>query len=272
MYGHDHGSGHLIRAIGTLSVYPEHPGGVAPQAGRSSSGLVLPPAQRQFLAAMVAFGPQGAEADKLADLLWFDELPQRWRPALAMRATRLRRSIGFEVIPLGRFRLDLAPAQVDVWHLLELAADDRPPTDAELCWGLAGDPYPDIELTGPLLQAHQDARRAQKRLAMRFSHVAPAEISDAACSRLERLVSSDPIDADVAVAVGRCLYGAGRRADALQLLQRFTAAHADWLGVDPPRMVADLRDEIARGVTPTSESGLRSPSMREVTTTAAAIG
>ena len=82
----------------------------------------LQPAQRQLLSLLVAAGPSGLTADRIADEIWPDQLPNQWQAAVRMTVSRLRRSCNSNFVEMadGYYRLTLGLHQVDAWYLTEL--------------------------------------------------------------------------------------------------------------------------------------------------------
>ena len=190
----------------------------------------LQPGQRQLLALLVASGPDGATADRLADEIWSDRLPAGWPNSLRVAVSRLRRRSGLDVVSVGgRYRLGIALDRVDAWRLLAAAAGLGPTsaaTDEAQLWDPALEPllasphhFPDVTPSPLLLQVAGDLAAAQRELLARLAssdhRPSPAELH-----RLAAHVVADPFDEGLVAAVATIHLEAGATATALGLLER----------------------------------------------------
>jgi len=145
----------LLRCIGTIGV--QHADGI--------TGLSK--AQRRIISILTAAGPDGLSSAEFADELYADELPTQWEASVRQAITRMRKALPVNTIVTrsGRYALDVAAHDIDVWKLL--AVDDldlRSETEDELVDLLSGEPFPDIELSPLLHQQIEAITEARVRL------------------------------------------------------------------------------------------------------------
>ncbi len=210
--------------------------------------MTLPSGRRQTLAALLAFGPGGGTSDGLVEAIWPGELPKEYGASLRMAMSRLRTVLPPDALSMRSYLLQLRLDQVDLWHLAELAASGSVPDESDLLWALAGEPYPEVELSLAIAGAASAARRDQQRLVERFCATHPATISDPLCDRLEKFVEREVVDDDLAIAVGRLLVDTGRPADGYRLLQRFVERFDQEMGRRPRRveeLLSRLQERLA---------------------------
>jgi len=183
-------------------------------------------------------------ADRLADVLWGDDLPARPTEQVGVLVSRLRRVLGAHRITRSDAGFALAADWTDVDALLDLVAAAaaalaegrvgaaRVATDAALALArgplLGDDEAPWIEAERANVAA---AVGRARRLAVDAA-VAAADHGGAA-ALAERALASDPYDEAVLRALMAAHLAAGRPASALAAYARVRARLAEDLGVSP---------------------------------------
>lgn len=224
---------------------------------------------RGLLARLALDAGHAVDTATLVDALWGDDPPSTAN-ALQSLATRLRRAIGAERVrtATGGYLLAVDPDEVDALRFAALrrAAAAEPDdgragallTEALGLWhgpplgGLNG-----LAFTGPAATRLADARAgAAEELAARGL---AAGTPTAGLDALTAVLAEQPLRETTAVALARGLHGAGRRADALAVLDRTRAALAEELGVDPGPELQRTRTELLRDAPPAVAVPVRRP-------------
>ncbi|ANY06098.1 AfsR/SARP family transcriptional regulator [Pseudonocardia sp. HH130630-07] len=233
-----------IRLLGTVSVLGTD------GAELRVAGLRL----RGLLARLALDAGRVVDTATLVDALW-GETPPATPNALQSLVTRLRRVLGPDRVvgAAGGYRLAVAPDRVDALRFAELragAAGEADPRRArELLAGAlalwAGAPLADLRelpFAGPVAVRLADARAtAAEELAGRgLADGAPG----AGLDTLTAVLDDHPLRESAAVALARSLHATGRRADALDVLDRTRTALATELGVDPGPELRHARAEL----------------------------
>ncbi|HEX4359940.1 MAG TPA: BTAD domain-containing putative transcriptional regulator [Pseudonocardia sp.] len=182
----------------------------------------------------------------LVDDLWGTAPPDGAAGALQALVSRLRRALGAGVVryePAG-YRLALAPEQVDAARFTELTAAARRTeatepararallAEAAALWrGPALADLTDL----PFAPAAADRLAEQRALAVESAArlALAAGEPDAELTALRDVLAGQPLREPTAALLARSLHAAGRRADALAVLDQLRTALADQLGVDP---------------------------------------
>ena len=204
---------------------------------------------RQLLAILIAVGAEGATSEQLAEELWGDALPDKWRPSLRMSVTRLRKAIGQDSIAQadGRYRLDLRPERVDSWWLERLADDsDSPVLEADLKRALVGVPFAGVEARALVSWAADLARAHQSELIRRFC-LSAEEMSASAAVELVR--TSDHLDEGDAALIARTLAGTGFTGRAVGYLESVLEEFEKEFGFVPDELTS-LLEELVVGEGP----------------------
>lgn len=203
------------------------------------------PLPRRLITALVVAEGRPVSDDRLADVLWGDDLPPRAMTSLQAYISRLRRSLGREALPRtgNGYRLavsdtDAAAFAAGVDRGRALLAQGRPAEalralDAALAlW--RGDAFADLPTTPEVVAARGrlDELRSvavDERLAARLATGdAPGAIAD-----LQAAVRAQPYREQRWETLILALYRSGRQSEALAALRRIRALLADELGVDP---------------------------------------
>ena len=127
----------------------------------------LSPAKRQLLAVLVAAGPEGLADTQVVEELWPETVAGTSAATLRMAVSRLRQDLpeGSLEYRRGWCRLTLAPSEVDVWAIHELATSRPEAGQLVDIWpAMLGRPFAGTEST-PFIRA-AIAELAQARTAL----------------------------------------------------------------------------------------------------------
>lgn len=215
-----------------------------------------------LLAALLFAEGAPVSIEHLAGCVWADDPPADERAALQVAVSRLRRWLG-EIGAKAEVRhtaagyaLDLHGAWLDLREFRRQVAEARRRSlPADRCrafrsaMALWRGPVP-AEVTGrlresaPVLALVSEHRRAACEYA--DASVSAGE-PGAAVALLEALAGEDRYAEDVHAALALALAAAGRRADAIAVVDRIRHRLADELGVDPGPELADAHVRVLRG-------------------------
>lgn len=240
---------------GDHGVRPIDLGVLGPLALRVHDVTVPLPArtERALLAALALRRGRTVPADRLAEDVWGDDLPQTWRKGVQVGVSRLRRRLAdahaaaadlVTTAPDG-YALALAAEDLDASRLERaaeegrrlLGAGDPDSAHATLTAGLAlwrGTPFPELA-DRPAAQA-EAARLAEIHAAATDRwHEASLGRGDVeeVVARLEAELVEDPLRERRWSLLMLALYRAGRQHDALRAFQRARTVLADELGLQP---------------------------------------
>lgn len=221
--------------------------------------------QRGLLACLVARRGENVSADRLAELLWGDQQPERPEAALQSQVHRLRRAllpvsdtVVLTTRPGAGYALDVPDDQIDAGRFSALVAQAREATalgdpsvglpllDAALAlWrGPAYGPYADSDV------ARIDAVRLEEgRLAAteaRAEALLAAGRAGDAVVELEPFVAEHPLREQARATLMLALYQLGRHADALARYTVYRRSLADELGLEPSAAMQRLESQILR--------------------------
>ncbi len=213
----------------------------------------LQPAQRQLLSLLVAAGPAGLSADRLADEIWPDRLPTQWQASLRMTVSRLRRNAGIDFVRLidGRYRLAVVPHQVDAWYASELTARGAVTLSAgdslQLSNLLASnDIYPGVEPTLTIDSSIREIEQAQADLVFAAAQQGiPLERST--LRSLHRRVIASPYDQNEGTAIARLHAITGQLSTAQQILELLRSEVHMMFGTDLDAEARLLERQILSG-------------------------
>ena len=203
--------------------------------------------------ALDAGRPVGTTA--LVDALW-DDPPAAVGNALQAMVSRLRRALGagaVETVPDG-YRLALAPEQVDALRFgaLVARARDARPTQARALLAEAtglwrGPALADVRAS-PFAEPAAARLEEQRAEAVELAAAAALALGEpeTELDALTALLAAHPLRESAAAALARSLHAAGRRVDALAVLDRTRERLADELGVDPGAELAATRLTVLR--------------------------
>ena len=237
--------------------------------------------QGALLAVLALHAPEPVSVDRLADVVWNEDVPRDAANALQQRISRLRNAVdpgrrgGVLTPAAGGYALHVDEREIDVHRFEELAAAGRRQLlDGD--WSAA-----EVMLTralglwrGPALDGFADelwalgeSRRLEElRLAAaedRIEAVLALEDYDRATSDLAELTAAHPLRERLRGQLMLALYGAGRQADALAVYDETRRLLADELGVDPGPQLQRIHHQILTqdtGLNAEPSSPSRSPS------------
>ncbi len=223
------------------------------------SSAELSPSIRQLLAILIATGPEGATSEQLADELWGEVLPTRWRPSLRMAVTRLRSAIGSESVVQADsgYRLDVAVDVVDAWWLDSLATDEsQPVSEPDVRRALAGVPYAGVDSRALVARAGDLARAQQAEVTVRFCRSAET-MSASTGAALVANHPGDQLDERVSMSIGRALARSGLVGQAAGYLDEVAAAFDAELDFVPAELI-ELQRELPELAAAESNESMKS--------------
>ena len=213
---------------------------------------------RGVLALLALRAPHTVSLPELAEALWAHDPPPSAVPTLQAYLSRLRATLGAEVVPGGRtgYLLDVDPQAVDVHRFRDLltrarraGADDRGAAElAEAAlsqWhgraladldALPWAPAAATQLEGERLAALQLLFELRLRLGQHALVL----------SRLQTLSSEHPLDELLARQLMLALYRSGRQPQALEVYARLRAELVREVGVEPTLETRTLHEAVLR--------------------------
>ena len=239
----------VFRVLGTL------------QADRDGSPLPLPSRrQRAVLAALLTRAGRPVPADELIEAAWGERLPDHPKAALQTVLSRLRTTLGAELITaeISGYRLNVTADDVDAlrFEALRVRAAHAPDAaaagllDAALAlWrGQAYAEFADRDF------ASAEAARLNERRAAAVEDYADLSLragrATDAIAHLEALQASEPWRDRCVQLLMRALWGSGRATEALQVYDRHRRGLAAEFGLDPAPALQDLQARILRNEPP----------------------
>src|ERR1700691_1354538 len=239
----------VFRVLGTL------------QADRDASPLPLPrPRQRAVPAALLTRAGRPVPADELIEAAWGERLPDHPKAALQTVLSRLRTTLGAELITaeISGYRLNVTADDVDAlrFEALRVRAAHAPEAaaagllDAALAlWrGQAYAEFADRDF------ASAEAARLNERRAAAVEDYADLSLragrATDAIAHLEALQASEPWRDRCVQLLMRALWGSGRATEALQVYDRHRRGLAAEFGLDPAPALQDLQARILRNEPP----------------------
>jgi DNA-binding SARP family transcriptional activator len=226
------------------------------------------PQQRALLAALLLRDGRTATASELIDALWGDEPPSQALAALRTYASRLRKTLGAEVLvsESGGYAIRSLPdGALDHVRAQELAADAEKARgsgdlshardllrDALALW----DGEPLASIPGPYAET-QRARLEEWRLQLiesRLDMDLEQGFHAEAVSELTALTAAHPLRERLRELLMLALYRSGRQAEALAVYADTRRLLADELGVDPRQGLKELQQRILQ-----ADPGLAEP-------------
>ena len=215
------------------------------------------PAQRALLAALAHARGQAVPTWQLEAVVWGDDPPATAGSALKSHVSRLRRTLGADVIaarPPG-YALTIAPERIDA-HRFEQglgAAGSVAEIDAALAlW--RGPPY------GELSDHHHFAGDVARLVELhaqglidRAEHLRAAGQHDDAAAAYKGLVAEDPLREPAWIGLLQALQAAGRVADAAAEARRYRE-HAVEVGLEPSQRFVSVEREVFTAAPPPRET------------------
>src|SRR4051812_17988665 len=193
-----------------------------------------------------------ARRDELVDLLWGDVSEANAKNAFRQALHRLRTALGEDVIPQDRDRVELANRDAIATDRDAFLDSLEKGNLSEAVDLYRGDFLEALELGESVFGAWVDAERT--RLKGRFQS-ALQNASEAALATgrwlealqyVQRLTTVAPYDETAAVLEANVLVSAGRGAEALIALRRFSQAMREQLDLPPSQRVQDMISRIER--------------------------
>lgn len=239
------------RVLGPLCVLDDHGSDITPAGDR----------QRRLLAALLLDVGSLVAVDRLAEVLWPDELPADRAGALQTHVFRLRRALpeGSIDTVAGSYRLNAGPEDVDAPRFAAAVAEATSCrvgvpeaalarlTEALTWW--RGEPYEDLVDTDAgrvesqrLCEVH--ALACEERLAALVDLGRSAE----ALADLHALVAAHPLRERPCALLMTALQASGRSAEATRAYDGFRRRLAEELGLDPSDSLRRLNDDVLQGV------------------------
>jgi len=232
------------------------------------SGQALGGRRARVALVALALSQQTIPADRLASMIWADELPATWQVALRGVVRGLRTVLapigggdqhvvstapsGYQLAP--GIEVDVRLAEYAVRRAADLLADGRAAAALEMVESLAdktGDqllPGEDAEWLAP----HRSAADATAARALELTVEAAGRVGDhhRAIVAARQAVARTPLDERAYRSLIRALDTSGDRAGAVQAYEQCRAELADQLGIDPAAetvevYLAALRDQTA---------------------------
>ncbi|MGY0058181.1 AfsR/SARP family transcriptional regulator [Streptomyces sp. LZ34] len=212
--------------------------------------------QRCVLAALLVDANRSVSVDQLADRVWGDRPPQRFRTALYSYLSRLRTALSEAGVGIGKeaggYVLAAETAAIDLYRFRELVAEARGAADdvraealLEQALGLwRGDAFGAVDT--PWFNALRDTL-GQERFA------AELDRNDAGLRRgrhgellagLFTRAGERPLDERLAGQLMLALYRCGRPSEALEHFRRTRHRLVDELGIGPSRPLEQLHQRI----------------------------
>ncbi|MFD9903208.1 BTAD domain-containing putative transcriptional regulator [Streptomyces sp. NPDC059063] len=218
--------------------------------------------QRQVLAALLVDANRTVPVDQLADRVWADRPPQRFRSTLYSYLSRLRQALQqaegagarIDKEP-GGYRLTVDPAAVDLHRFRDLVAQARAAGDGEAALARYGQALGEWRgeafagLDTPWFNALRETL-ARERLAAELDRNDLALRQGrhgALLAELTATAEAHPLDERLAGQLMLALHGSGRSADALGHYRRTRERLAEELGVDPGTPLQELHQRILTG-------------------------
>jgi predicted ATPase len=223
-----------------------------------AAGETLSPggARERALLAILALAPgQTMSSDRLIDALWGEELPANPQNALQAVVSRLRRSLGSDVIVTRSpgYVLDVAPDAVDASRFRRLVEEAQGLAEPEV---RARRLRAALELwRGPALADFALEEFAQQEIGalgeLRLLAVEgriAAELETGAGSELvpelEQLIAANPLRESLRGSHMLALYRAGRQAEALRAYTAARQILGEELGIEPGPELRELEEAI----------------------------
>jgi DNA-binding SARP family transcriptional activator len=222
--------------------------------------VVIPPGhQRALLSSLLLAEGQPVLAGTLAGQLWGDRHPANIRGALSTYVTRLRTTLGRDVIvgAPGGYALSVRDARVDLhqFRSLMLRARGADSTHTELAllrealelW--RGRPFAGVEsgwLERDIVPALNEEwfTATERRIDLDLAYGASREL----IAELSQLTTRYPLRESLWLRLMDALQRSGRRADALAAYQRARTVLREELGVDPGEELQQLHQDVLRNV------------------------
>jgi DNA-binding SARP family transcriptional activator/pimeloyl-ACP methyl ester carboxylesterase len=240
----------LVRVLGGVELVGGA-GGAVPLRGRR---------QHALLAALTARANEVVATDRLAALLWEEDLPANPEAALHSAVFKLRgtlkRADDRELLQthVGGYRLTLLPGDVDA-HLFDALLHEARDQSAEkaaetlaqaleLWRGPAYAGFSDSEVAQlEAIRLEEGRRTAVERLGEALVSCGRA---DEAVPLLRRFVAEHPLREAARAALMRALHRTGRTAEALDQYREYRDHIADELGLEPSNAMQALHLELLR--------------------------
>ncbi len=218
------------------------------------------PKERAILSALALEAGTPVTSGRLCDVLWGDEPPETATKTLQWHVSRLRRSIGTDIVVTepGGYSLGVAPEDVDairferlLVHARDLLLHDDPAAAAQDLESAL-----DLWSGAPLTDgADSDYRTGQDRRFAELHTLAHERLVEAELGlghhesmipRLHAMIAVEPYRDRPRELLMLALYRAGRQADALRSYADYRKLLVEELGIDPSEGVRELEERILR--------------------------
>ena len=206
--------------------------------------------QRRALVVLVDAGPEGANADQIAEIVWDDDdRPLEHHAHVRTAINRLRQQLGrgaehpdTVVTRTGGYGINRESVDVDVWRFESLVNEARDELDPVRRSGLLtsalnlwrGDPFDEVgdlpQLTTSIERLEEARLAAEEKLLEAWLEQGQPE---RALDRVQPLIDSHPYRERLRRAQVLALYRLGRQTDALRALRLHRERMIDELGVSP---------------------------------------
>ena len=240
-----------IRILGPIVAYAD------------DTALNLGGMRERALLALFALSPaETLSTDRLIDELWGEDLPANPANALQALVSRLRRSVGADLIltrPPG-YMLDVAPEAVDAVRFRSLVESGKFREALDLWRGtpLADFPFAEFALRERSALEELYLLAVEGRIAADLEQGGGAEL----VPELEELVAAHPLRESLRASQMLALYRSGRQAEALRAYTAAREVLGEELGIEPgPKLKAMeeailIQDPKLGGASPTRRSML----------------
>lgn len=211
-----------IRILGPITAYAD------------DSALPLGGVRERALLALFALSPgETISTDRLIDELWGEDLPANPSNALQALVSRLRRSVGADLIvtrPPG-YVLDVEPETVDAVRFRSLVEASKFREALELWRGtpLAEFPFEEFALRERSTLEELHLLAVEGRIATDLELGGGAGL----VPELEKLIAAHPLRESLRSSLMLALYRAGRQADALRAYTAAREVLGEELGIEP---------------------------------------
>jgi DNA-binding SARP family transcriptional activator len=225
---------------------------------------------RTLLALLLLNDGRVVPAERLIDELWGDDPPATAATALQVYVSKLRKTLGHDVIRTQPPGYAVSAEALDVREFERLCEEARAVDAAHAAPLLRralelwrGDALCDAELP-------REAARLEERRLAAFERWADAELELGHAAELvpelERLVAREPLRESFRAQLMLALYGSGRQADALDAYRDARRTLIEELGLEPGERLQRVEQAILR-----RDGSLRSLSVQTTTATAVFI-
>lgn len=230
-------SGPMVRVIGQVAVLVDE------------QEVVLQPGQRQLLSLLVAVGPSGASRDRLADEIWGENLPEKWRNSLRVAVHRLRKRSGLRVVfDGGIYRIEADPTAVDAWHLRQVVEQDLAWEPAFESFLAGTESFASVEMSPSVVVSSAQILNDQRHLIERLAEECRSE-PRRLLARLGTHMRAAPLDERLIDAVVRIHRNSGAGGQAVHLIEHCRRDRLESYGVEVCADLDRIEESLRLGLT-----------------------